>query len=107
MKKEDLLKEIINWAKTQDNPQDLYNFNAEVYDNLKTIWNYLERNQKQIFSVGDNVIIKARHGRKVKARVVRLLDKNIKVLAENNKGWTVTPSFLEHDLDPVTGEQLK
>ena len=103
MKKEDLLKEIINWAKTQDNPQDLYNFNAEVYDNLKTIWNYLERNQKQIFSVGDNVIIKARHGRKVKARVVRLLDKNIKVIAENNKGWTVTPSFLEHDL---TGKEL-
>jgi len=51
MKKEDLLKEIINWAKTQDNPQDLYSFNAEVYDNLKIVWNSLERNQKEIFSV--------------------------------------------------------
>ena len=103
MKKEDLIQNIIDWANDQDNPQDLYNFNDEVHDNLKTIWNYLERNQKQIFSVGDNVIIKGRHGAKIKGRVVRLLDKNIKVLTENKKGWTVTPSFLEHDL---TGKEL-
>ena len=103
MKKEEIIKEIIDWANDQDNPQDLYNFNHEVYDLLKIQWNHLERNQKQIFSVGDNVIIKARHGRRIKARVVRLLDKNVKVIAENNKGWTVTPSFLEHDL---SGKEL-
>jgi len=97
-KKEEIIKEIIDWANSHDNPQDLYNFHSQIYDLFKIRWNHLERSHKQIFSPGDRVIIKGRHGRRIKGRVVRLLDKNIKVLTETNRGWTVTPSFLEHDL---------
>lgn len=98
MKKEEIIKEIIDWSETQDSPKELYSTWEQIYKILKTRASNLEREQKIIFSPGDNVIIKSRRG-DIKAQVIRLLDKNVQVYApKEKKKWRVAPSYLEHDL---------